>query len=107
MQRKKEGLSSLEDCRLKFFKIVIGFCLIMGHGVEYGRPIEINYHSNLTLDELRPGFTEKKGSPDGHLLKVSSNKKDRTINWSTYRIQSCHDKLKLCLFRSGSGIHVR
>ena len=40
----------------------------------HGRPVDINYHSYLSMDELRPGFTDTKGklhggfiSADGHL----------------------------------------
>ena len=40
----------------------------------HGRPIDSNYHSYLSMDELRPGFTDTKGklhggfiSADGHM----------------------------------------
>ena len=40
----------------------------------HGRPVDSNYHSYLSMDELRPGFTDKNGnqyggfnSADGHM----------------------------------------
>ena len=36
----------------------------------HGRPIEINYHPYLSMDELRPGFTDTKGKLHGGFISA-------------------------------------
>ena len=78
---------------------------IMISGISFrlfhGRPVDANYHSYLSMDELRPGFTDTKGkrhggfiSADGHMPYVRSIDLGYAINTgsvgNSLGIPRCH-----------------
>ena len=65
-QLGKERLEWLETLPLEDEVLISGINFRLIHG----RPIDINYHSNLSLDELRPGFTDKKGKVHGGFISA-------------------------------------
>ena len=67
----------------------------------HGRPVDANYHSYLSMDELRPGFTDTKGkihggfiSADGHMPYIRSIDLGYAINTGSVGISlgipRCH-----------------
>ncbi len=96
-QLGKERLDWLESLPTEDEIVISGISFRLFHG----RPIDANYHSYLSMDELRPGFTDTKGklhggfiSADGHMPYVRSIDLGYAINTgsvgNSLGIPRCH-----------------
>lgn len=96
-QLGKERLDWLESLPAEDEVLISGINFRLFHG----RPVDSNYHSYLSMDELRPGFTDTKGklhggfiSADGHMPYVRSTDLGYAINTGSVgnglEIPRCH-----------------
>lgn len=65
-QLGKERLDWLESLPTESEILISGINFRLFHG----RPIDSNYHTYLTMDELRPGFTDTKGNLHGGFISA-------------------------------------
>ncbi len=82
-QLGKERLDWLESLPLEDEVLISGINFRLIHG----RPVDINFHSYLSMDELRPGFKDTKGklhggfiSADCHMPYIRSHELGYAIN---------------------------
>ncbi|MBR4759574.1 MAG: metallophosphoesterase family protein [Lachnospiraceae bacterium] len=96
-QLGKERLDWLESLPLEDEVMISGISFRLFHG----RPVDSNYHSYLSMDELRSGFTDTKGnvhggfiSADGHMPYIRSIDQGYAINTgsvgNSLGIPRCH-----------------
>ena len=65
-QLGKERLDWLESLPLEDEILISGISFRLIHG----RPVDINFHSYLSMDELKPGFTDTKGKVHGGFISA-------------------------------------
>ncbi len=96
-QLGKERLDWLDSLPLEAEVMISGISFRLFHG----RPVDSNYHSYLSMDELRGGFTDTKGklhggfiSADGHMPYIRSIDQGYAINTgsvgNSLGIPKCH-----------------
>ncbi len=96
-QLGKERIDWLESLPMEDEVLISGINFRLFHG----RWIDDNYHSYLSMDELRPGFTDTKGvlhggfiSADGHMPYIRSHDLGYAINTgsvgNSLGIPRCH-----------------
>ncbi len=62
----KERLDWLESLPLEDEVLISG----INFRIFHGRPVDINYHTYLSMDEFRPGFTDTKGKIHGGFISA-------------------------------------
>ena len=96
-QLGKERIDWLESLPMEDEVLISGINFRLFHG----RWVDDNYHSYLSMDELRPGFTDTKGvlhggfiSADGHMPYIRSHDLGYAINTgsvgNSLGIPRCH-----------------